>query len=140
MNRKSIFEISPQMATKEAGPEPSLRDMVQHYYLSTSSFSRAVVSRMTDAYFEQLLREVTKSDRPDLDLVASLPGWIDVSVKPPRQGSYVIILTEDGAIHKAKATKEWLGGFCIGNGQSGTIPRSPVTHYMRFKKPAKCKS
>jgi hypothetical protein len=110
--------------------------MVAHYYRSTQAFNETTAAEATASYIRRLEEEALAEKRPK----SATSGWIDVTVKPPRQGSYVIILTEGGLIHKAKATKKWLGGFCIGDGKSGTIPSSPVTHYIPFKEPTKCKS
>ena len=131
----NLFDIRPKLKRVSSCLDPSLREMASHYYRSTQAFNETTVADAVASYLRRL-EEALAEEKP----TCATPGWIDVTVKPPRQGSYVIILTEEGAIHKAKATKGWLGGFCIGNGKSGTIPLSPVTHYIPFKEPTKCKS
>ncbi len=130
----NLFDVRPQLLSPTTScHDPSLRDLIWEYY--RGRVTHGAVPEAVASYIQRLERALAE-EKP----TPATPGWIDVKAKPPRQGSYVIILTEGGLIHKAKATKGWLGGFCIGDGKSGTIPLSPVTHYIPFKEPTKCKS
>lgn len=56
MNEKNIFDARVKMAYFDAGTEPSLREMIRHYY--QQAFSIEESKEMSDKFIELLQSEV----------------------------------------------------------------------------------
>lgn len=61
-------------------------------------------------------------------------NWISMEEKQPKHRQDCVVLAASGRVYRVIAHKNWLGGFCMGDGKTG-IAIENVTHWMNFVKP-----
>ena len=61
--------------------------------------------------------------------------WVDIQKRKPKQKQDCIVLTATGSVRRAMAHKEWLGGFCEGDGKDGLCV-ADVTHWLSMQMPS----